>query len=178
MAEYDEAHGIAFTSTNAVTQKQGFNITCNEDLEIVSITKSSSVTATKAYLIVHNTGVELGNATFSGNTATFASPIAITAGTTYRVVCDKAGATYTQHYKLTNPYPINGTYINWVAGSSGGSIYDSFITCISAVRVSIDEPAPASSLSYAKGMKKRNFKFMRKKRKKVESIYIIKKKVE
>lgn len=100
------------------TNSFGYKITTTKACSIVSVTKSASCTATRAK-ILDSGGSVIDTATFSGNTATFASPVALSNATVYRVECDKSGASYSWHTKSGSTFN-SSTDFNYTAGSNNG----------------------------------------------------------
>jgi len=98
------------------TGKVGHRIQTKAACFLSSITKHASCTATTAYLH-SDAGTVLGTATFSGNTATFSSPIELTDATFYRVLVDKSASIYTKMYNPSPGYPFLGTNLDFTTGS-------------------------------------------------------------
>ena len=74
--------GTTYTTTDGVSNDCGFTFTANSSTVISAIVKDASCSATTVN--VYNSSFALqGTATFSGNTATFVSPLAISSGATY-----------------------------------------------------------------------------------------------
>lgn len=121
-ADASEAHGQAMGSYASITGQRGFKITVGaSDIAIASLTKATSSGGTTAYIYASDGSTLLGSATYSGNTATFSSPISLSASTTYFIGSDAGGASYDPYRKTAFGYPKAGTYFNWVAGWTGGT---------------------------------------------------------
>jgi len=112
---YDELGKSLLNNTDSSdTTKYGMTGHININCYCNSITKSGNSTATKAY-IYEIDGSLLGSADFSGNIATFTTPIYLKAGSEYTFVADKAGGIYTYAYDTTGlAYPYNNTYVNFI----------------------------------------------------------------
>jgi hypothetical protein len=95
--------------------KGGAKITMTSNANIISITKKSSCDATTGYILDSSKGV-LASASFSGDTATFASPYAVTDTTTYYIVAGVASGSYQAVYQGSVSYPISKTICNIIAG--------------------------------------------------------------
>lgn len=102
-------------ATDSVATSTGLLITVNADCGLVSVTKSSNCTGTRAKLIT-GTSV-LATASFSGDVATFATPQLLSAGTTYGLYVDNSGASYTRSYHSSDSFPFNSTNINITNGT-------------------------------------------------------------
>jgi len=121
MTEYEQLAVQTFPSTSSTTTAAGYRIYTNVSCTLISIHRENGCTGTTAYLKTDVGNTAIDSVAFSGDTATFASPISLTAGTYYRVEVSSAGATYT--YKgntTTQTYPYNNDYINFTTGSAGG----------------------------------------------------------
>lgn len=95
----------------------GEKFTCNQASYVISITKNGTCTATRAR-IIHSGGTTLGTATFSGDVATFSSPVLLTSGETYYALNDKSGAAFTEAPSQAGlGYPVAGTDISLEAGA-------------------------------------------------------------
>lgn len=123
-----EDPGFTTTATGSTTQKRGIQITNNTAASIVSITKFNDCTATKGYVCADSSdtiGADISSATFSGNTATFASPVSVSASTKYWLVCDDNGNSYTHSVDADSvSYPITMTYTTANGGWNGGFATD------------------------------------------------------
>src|SRR3990167_8813601 len=106
--------------TGGVTNPAGYivNVSVAGGTNITAVTKSSASTGTTASVYVQtvgNTGVLLGNATFSGDNATFSPVININQSYRYFVVVGTPSGTYTRSENATSPaplFPISNTQIN------------------------------------------------------------------
>lgn len=121
MTEYEQLAEQTFPLTSPTITAAGYRIYTNVSCTLISIRRKSGCTGTTAYLKTDVGNATIDSVAFSGNTATFASPIALTAGTYYRVEVSSEGATYT--YKgntTTRTYPYNNDYTNFTIGSTNG----------------------------------------------------------
>ena len=108
-----DAHGFLLNNTDSSTVKAGFKFTPIINIVAQYVVKSAACTATKGY-ILDSSKVVLYTGTFSGNIATFPTN-KLTAGTTYYMVVDNAGASYTRTLNyLDQAYPVNKTNITYV----------------------------------------------------------------
>lgn len=122
-----DAHGFTIeTADSATTAKEGLKVTTKTACTLTKITKHASNNANTAYL--HDSGhSELASASFSGNDATFSYSLAN--ATSYYVLTRNADSSMVNTRRTTSggaSYPVSGTNVDWVAGSSGGSDYTDF----------------------------------------------------
>lgn len=87
---------------------------------LISVTKSSACTATRA-LLKNDAWTTLSTATFSWNTATFADPSYMSTSTYYRIEVDSSGASYSWRTQYSGGLPVNATNVNFTSGSQNGS---------------------------------------------------------
>ena len=100
---------LTTTDTPFTTKQMGIKLYADSSFSIYSVTKGSLNTTTKCY-IKETDGTIIGTATFSGDIATFASPIALTSGEYYYIVTDSEGGSYQAHYAGGVSFPLNKTY--------------------------------------------------------------------
>jgi hypothetical protein len=100
--------------------KKGYVVTVDVDSVLISVTKDSDCTATKAYLYDED-DVLIGTATFSSHTATFSKPLPMYVGIDYKITADKSGSSYTRAYNTSASYPYIGTNINFISDEGGGT---------------------------------------------------------
>lgn len=113
-----------FDSTLAVTGKMGEMIRVGTaPLSVLSITKASSSTATWAYVQDSTGGTNLGIATFTGDKATFATPVELSPSTQYRIVVDNSGGlSYdSRRSGVSVSYPYTTQYFNFTTGINNGA---------------------------------------------------------
>lgn len=118
-----DAHGVTFDASGSTTDQTGFKINTNNACNLISVTKSPTCTATKAkiYSGQPTTGL-IDTATFSGDVATFSSPVALTDETDYHVVVDKDGASYTWHADTSVAgYPYTATNLDFTGSWHNGA---------------------------------------------------------
>ena len=120
----NETGTLLYSATISATAKIGVQIKIGaNNTTIFSISKDSHCTATTAYLYASAqsdggaVGAFIASQAFSGNTATFASPQAVTANTWYWVLVDSAGGSYTISVN-ENPasFPYTSTNLNFTYG--------------------------------------------------------------
>lgn len=131
------AHSLSITATSTKSVKCGFKIKPTNDCVLNSVVKNAGTDATKCYLHTGG-GALIGSADFSGNTATFSTPLRMTAGASYQLSVDKAGANYTANLNLSvSGYPILNNSLTWEAGIENGASNASNAFCI--VSATIEE---------------------------------------
>lgn len=116
------------TWTEAFTESQtsfrGFQIVPNKNCSIGAIVKQANSTCTKAYIHDNSGYTLLGTATFSGNTATFSSPISVTSGATYWIEGGSDGVAYTvSSLDSGHTYPDNDTDLSYISDSISGAVH-------------------------------------------------------
>ena len=117
IAEDTRAHGITMANTTSASGKKGFVVTTNSACYVQKITKHASSNVTKGYIL--NTSDEvLAQATFSGNDATFSTPLSLATGTTYYIVADADGSSITRSYG-GGGYPITTSEFTWIQYYNG-----------------------------------------------------------
>jgi len=114
-----EDNGATLSSTlGGQVSKHGMKILTKSSSMLNTISKSSTSTATKAYLT--NTSMSiLASASFVGNNATFSYTLAN--DTLYYVLVDNDGATYTDSYTTTFANPTVGDTIDWITAWNGAT---------------------------------------------------------
>jgi hypothetical protein len=109
-------------------------------LNIVSVTKSSTCTATKAYIKTDTWNTILATATFIWNIATFATPYSFNINDYFRIEADNNWASYTCHYKSSPWFPKTATDIIYNTGSSNWSNYSDALNIDSITTTSLLTP--------------------------------------
>jgi hypothetical protein len=109
-------------TTYSTTERQGYTVVPNFNTHIGGVVKASYVTATEAKLYLKSSNALIDTATFSGNVATFSSPIGLASGTAYDVVVHNNGSSYTSAYNSAATFPVvneqaNFTHIAYNNGS-------------------------------------------------------------
>lgn len=117
--EISQANGANFSSSDSTATDAGVKFSPLQACNLVSVTKHASSTVTTA-LLKSAAGATLDTASFVGNVATFASPVALVAGTTYRIEADAEGASYTRRF-IADFVETTNTIIDWTGGSVNGS---------------------------------------------------------
>lgn len=110
----------------------GLKFVANAAGKIRGIVKNAACGATRAMLEddAHNI---LASASFSGNTATFATPYTLTAGHTYFATVDKSGASYADCYQNFTSYPVDREELTITACYGGGAENTIITICISSL---------------------------------------------
>lgn len=103
---------ITLTTNLTVTASAWYRIQANQDLYLSVVNKNSNCTATRCRVFTDGWAL-LGTATFSGNIATFATPILLYRDTFYRVEADNSWANYTRRALAWPTYPQNRTNVNY-----------------------------------------------------------------
>lgn len=108
---------FTFWSTTSLSTNYWYRIYANITSNIITITKSPTCTATKAY-IKSDAGAVLATFTFVWDQAT--GSYQITQWTYYRIELGSDGASYVVHYSWWQTYPQNRVNINYITGSNAG----------------------------------------------------------
>ena len=109
-----DAHSIANGGTEgSQTTMQGCKIETNFPMVITKVTKHANNTSTKCYIRNSANDTTLATADFVGNDATF-SYVAANA-TTYSIVTDNDGGSYTATWSAQFTYPLVDTNFDWTA---------------------------------------------------------------
>ena len=119
----DDVNGLTLDDSTGVTPKGGNQITPNFNISVINITRHPSSTATMAY--IQDSGFSTltnGASAFVGGVAVFSGVQTLVKGTIYYVVVDNNGSTYTHFFGASiNPYPVEGTNLNWTNGAFNGA---------------------------------------------------------
>jgi len=115
----NDAHGVSLGTGSTTTGARGFRILAEKQLNLISVVKDGSCTATRC-ILKSDAGATIATATFSTNTATFTGTNVLTSGAYYRIEADKAGASYTYRGAAAS-YPYDKTNIQFYYGSVGGN---------------------------------------------------------
>ncbi|KKN59064.1 hypothetical protein LCGC14_0546190 [marine sediment metagenome] len=114
-----EAHGVSFISSGSSSDRIGARIKIvspnTSSINIITITKASTVAVSEAYVLNDTDGSILANASFSGDNATF--NFELFNDTFYWIVVDDGGASYTFRFGASGG-EIAGTFIVWERGGS------------------------------------------------------------
>lgn len=141
------------TGSSGQTGLFGMKMSAVNTCQATSCVKSGDCTATIAYIYNAAHDTVLGQANFSGNTATFSPAISLTASTTYYLVADKGGASYTFSQDNSSiSYPTSGTNINFTTGigsgwSEDGTAAQNFISIDTIVSVNYTATPSALALT-------------------------------
>lgn len=134
------------TNLSGVTAKSGYQITIkNNDAYLQQITKNSTTTATKAYLLDSGKNV-LVTATFSGNIATFSPAPRMNATLTYYVALDNNGAAYNYIYRDAITYPVSTTYLSYTGGLDANG-NDNAVQADNIANITISVPAIIANIT-------------------------------
>ena len=114
-----ESHGETIATSSSITEFYGIKFTVGSTERVITAaTKSASCTATRAQLWDASKNI-LATASFSGNTATFSNPILLKPSTSYYIVADASGASYTRIANLSASYPYAATNLSFITGYRG-----------------------------------------------------------
>lgn len=132
MAEVTDAHGITGFSTATDTDPKGVKIAIKvTGWAISKVTKNSADTSTECQIWDSGLNV-IDSANFSGDIATFSTPVAVTNGESYYIIVNAVNATIT-YKNIPGQYPLVGTNINFTAGFSGGSDDSNYLRDIASI---------------------------------------------
>jgi hypothetical protein len=97
--------------------KQGVQITCTSDVDIMTVNKASGSGASKAYIHLASDGSLVSEASFVGDISTFTG-LSLRNGISYYVVVDDDGSSFTarKDNTLSGTFPISGTKMTFDAG--------------------------------------------------------------
>lgn len=119
-----EDHGYASSGSDSVTAQSGVKVTMTANTTLTSVTRFNGGTADTCYLL-DSSYVELANAAFSGDVATF-NDYALLNGVSYVIVCKNSNnSSYTRHFNnASTPMDpdINGTNLVWNDGVNDVSL--------------------------------------------------------
>jgi len=122
--DVDDGYSIgAIGSPNAA--KYGTKITVKNNFTLGTVTKNSASDATVAYLQTADGTSDLVTANFVGNVAQI--NYSLVAGTSYRIVADKGGASMNLAGNTSLTTPISTPYFNIIKGINGGTEEDNQI---------------------------------------------------
>ncbi len=133
--------GATYTLTATVSHRAGYRIDATTNNTITAVVKSATSTAPYVEIWSANGATFLASSTYSGNTATFATPFQMASGTTYLVVDNSvdngASVGYTRSYANKIAYPRARTDLTYTAncydlGTSGTSVTTTFCTVANA----------------------------------------------
>ena len=98
----------SWSSNGVQTGYSGIKISIgNANIQLYSVEKYTSVSATEAYIGTSIQGNEVGTGTFIGNEATFSSPLTLLANTNYSITVGSNGVPFNDYYDsgfaYTNP---------------------------------------------------------------------------
>lgn len=96
-----------YTNQWGITESNWYRMRALNDLYIISVTKPSDVTATRARIISDTWSTTLATATFVWDVATFSTPYYFTTNTYFRIEYDNSWWTYTR-------YRITASSFTWV----------------------------------------------------------------
>ncbi len=144
MVEVTDAHGfnLAAFAGDTSSLKSGFKFTTNFRLDNIIITKISSCTATKAYILDSDKNV-LYTTDFIGDDATFTAEQALSKSTTYYMATDNDGSDYTRRLNYNDQsYPQNRININYNGALDGANDTLKAFNIISITTKEITGPFP------------------------------------
>lgn len=114
------------------TEKMGLKFTMLSTTKIISITKDSTSTATKGYVLDSSKNV-LATGNFIGDICSFSSPQSVNKSTTYYIASDAAGAVYVGTYSEVMSFPISKTNLSFIKGLNSAA--DSNDRCYNLIAV-------------------------------------------
>lgn len=106
-------NSIVYDAPFTTTFQSWLRVTANYNTNIISVTKATWTTATRCQIFTDWWSL-LATATFSWNIATLWTPLAITSWTTYRILADNNGASYTWISKTVVSFPISWTGVTTI----------------------------------------------------------------
>lgn len=117
----NQTNGVILDTTSHSTIKTGFNITnYARPQNILSITKNSTVNATRGYLY-NQSLTRQAICDFVGDICTFTNNNSMANATNYYILVDRDGLDYTYVYSSSTAwFPVLGTLIRWNKGYGGG----------------------------------------------------------
>lgn len=139
LADSVNATTVSWNNNNATTDKRGIKITiAGVDVKLKSVTVSSNSNPTTAYLMASNHTTVLETQSLVGKVATF-SGYTLAANTTYYILFDSAGASWTSDYYFTyNSYPVVSANMSFVASFSGSSDAAGYAMTVDSVTVQVN----------------------------------------
>lgn len=140
-----DATGVALQTGDVHTVPNGMQLVSNGARIFINATKDSGVAASTAYLFTDSAGspgVQIANATFSGNNAIFDN-VDMTDNPTFWILADALGAGYTADFSAsTGQFPIAGTGINYTGGWLNGATTRTVVF----LEVTTGDPIPPSEI--------------------------------
>lgn len=119
------SHGADLTTAvdDAVTQKQGMNLTILNNYNLTLLGKPSYTNSTMCYLYDRDNNL-MTNASFVGDICTLGGNNTLLSGRTYKILMDRLGTTYSINASL-QVLPINSEGVIWNNGCFGVGICSS-----------------------------------------------------
>jgi len=108
----------------ARTSSTGIKILTHQEFTITNMTKDSHSTATTCNVTNSDHSTTIAEGTFTGDTCILDTPILFSDATTYYLLVDKEGASFSTAY-TTGTGDFTGSYAEWVSGFLSGSHSDS-----------------------------------------------------
>ena len=119
--DFAQFHGIVpFSNESNVNTETGMRILINQNLLIVNVSKTTATTSATGMFATIRTGnitsgTLIGIANFSGNVATFDTPVLLSKGVNYFIGVQGVNSTnHTTQGNATGIFP-NQTFVNWTA---------------------------------------------------------------
>lgn len=147
---YVEAHGVTISGTDTGNGAFcGERIQTNQTFSVYNVTLDAEDDGTHVAILWANYSYISENASLSGQTGTFASPIQLAANTEYFVVSTKASGNRACALETSGiSYPYHGTTIQWLGSTAGlGSNYTNSIFSVDSMYVGISI-SPVIDLNY------------------------------
>lgn len=115
MAVTNNTNFLPVTGNYSSTDRQGYRMSFNNTTKITLVTVDSSVNPTRVQILNHSDHAVIATATFSGQVATFATPVDVAAANDYDVIVDNSGSSYTTAYRDPYNLPATNTDIDFDA---------------------------------------------------------------
>jgi len=115
----DTAAAATFSNSETTSVTKGLRFVPNQDIQLINVSKFTTDTTKRARICTSIAcGTLIDTAFYSGNVATFLLNVTLTKGTTYYVITDGNGSSYTSKYETGESYPQAKTNVNFT-----GSVY-------------------------------------------------------
>jgi len=137
----------SWTSNGGQTGYTGIRITIGaSNVSLNSVTKYSLITATHVYVGTSSQGSEVGTQAFSGDSASFSSPLILAASTIYYITFGSGGAGYNAYFEapVTFTQPAGGEFTWDGRIDQGGTYYANGVSA--AVSISIGSTSTTQNI--------------------------------
>jgi hypothetical protein len=117
-----ESYSLTGTSPVGIEGKNGLRFQMNQNAYVYQVKKEALVNGTVAYILDSSKNVIATSNNFSGQYATFSTPVLLTFGVTYYVAIDDYGRLHNRRYDPDwVSFPVVETYLNWTGGLFNGT---------------------------------------------------------